>query len=79
MNKIKPLGQKRSIDTEAFNHSSELRKIIRIKGNLLTGLVYFASSEPDFRRTKKVNLRHRLADVIVLMIPARMSKCIVRA
>ena len=39
----------------------------------------FARSVPDFRRTDKGHVRHRLSDIIVLMIFARMSKCVARA
>lgn len=39
----------------------------------------FAFSVPDFRRTDKGNIRHRLGDIIMLMIFARMSKCVRRA
>lgn len=42
-------------------------------------LLEFATSVPDFRRTGKGNIRHKLEDVLVLMIFARMSKCIGRA
>ena len=34
---------------------------------------------PDFRRTDKGNIRHRLDDIIMLMIFARASKCVGRA
>lgn len=33
----------------------------------------FAFAIPDFRRTGKGNLRHRLGDIVILMILARMS------
>lgn len=39
----------------------------------------FAFSVPDFRRTDKGNIRHELGDIIILMILARMSKCVGRA
>jgi predicted transposase YbfD/YdcC len=39
----------------------------------------FAYSIPDFRRTDKGNHRHKLGDIILLIILARMSKCIGRA
>lgn len=78
MNKIKPLGQKRSTGVETLNHSSKLQIKIGSKGSILARLVDFASTVPDFRRTSKGNLRHRLEDVIILMIFARMSRCVVR-
>ena len=42
-------------------------------------LVEFAASVPDFRRTSKGNIRHRLSDILVLTILARASKCSGRA
>lgn len=39
----------------------------------------FAASVPDFRRTDKGNIRHRLADIIMLMVFARASKFVARA
>ncbi len=50
-----------------------------VKGTILERLVDFAFSIPDFRRTDKGNCRHKLGDVIMLMILARMSKCVGRA
>lgn len=49
------------------------------KGSILEKLVEFAFSIPDFRRTDKGNIRHVLGDIIMLMIFARMSKCVGRA
>lgn len=49
------------------------------KGSILEGLVDFAFSIPDFRRTGQGNHRHELGDIILLMIFARMSKCVGRA
>lgn len=42
-------------------------------------LLEFTTSVPDFRRTGKGNIRHKLEDVLILIILARMSKCIGRA
>ena len=42
-------------------------------------LVEFAASVPDFRRTGKGNIRHRLSDILVLTVLARASKCSGRA
>lgn len=39
----------------------------------------FASSVPDFRRTGKGNIRHRMADIIMLMILGRTSGRVGRA
>lgn len=49
------------------------------KGSILEGLWDFAFSIPDFRRTDKGNIRHVLGDIIILMIFARMSRCVGRA
>ena len=49
------------------------------KGSILEKLMDFAFSIPDFRRTGKGNFRHRLGDIVMLMIFARMSKCTGRA
>ena len=38
----------------------------------------FSSSVPDFRRLDKGNIRHRLDDIIMLMILARASRCVSR-
>ncbi len=42
-------------------------------------LVDFASSVPDFRRTGKGNHRHRLRDIIMLMVLGRASGYVGRA
>lgn len=49
------------------------------KKSILDRLMDFAFSIPDFRRTDRGNHRHKLGDIIMLMILARMSKCIGRA
>ncbi|MDD6228178.1 MAG: ISAs1 family transposase [Bacteroidales bacterium] len=41
--------------------------------------MYFASSVPDFRRSDKGNFRHRLSDIIILMILARACGHVGRA
>lgn len=38
----------------------------------------FANSVPEFRRTNKGNIRHKLSDIIILIILGRASKCIGR-
>ena len=48
-------------------------------GSILDRLMDFASSVPDFRRLDKGNIRHRLDDIIMLMILGRASKCAGRA
>ena len=47
--------------------------------SILEELRAFASSVPDFRRLDKGNIRHRLDDIIMLMILGRMAGCIGRA
>lgn len=42
-------------------------------GSLMEKVLEFAGSVPEFRRTGKGNIRHRLSDVIVLMILARTA------
>ena len=42
-------------------------------GSIIDRLVDFASSVPDFRRTGKGNHRHRLRDIIMLMVLGRAS------
>ncbi len=49
------------------------------KGSILERLMDFASSIPDFRRTDRGNIRHELGDIIMLMVFARLSKCVGRA
>ena len=39
----------------------------------MEGLVEFAATIPDFRRTGKGNIRHKLSDIILLMVMARVS------
>ena len=45
----------------------------------MEGLMEFAFSVPEFRRTSKGNLRHKLGDILILFILGRASKCITRA
>ncbi len=48
-------------------------------GSIMDRLIDFASSVPDFRRSDKGNIRHRLNDIIMLMILGRASGCVGRA
>lgn len=48
-------------------------------GSIIDRLVDFASSVPDFRRTDKGNHRHRLRDIIMLMVLGRASGFVGRA
>lgn len=49
------------------------------RGTILEELEVFASSVADFRRTNKGNIRHSLADIIMLIILGRASGCVGRA
>lgn len=73
MNKIKPLGQVRSIDVLAPNPPKKVQNKIDTRCSVFEGLKAFASSVPDFRRSDKGNIRHRLADMVMLMILGRIS------
>ncbi len=42
-------------------------------------LLEFAASVPEFRRIDKGNIRHRLDDILILIVLARASKCVGRA
>ncbi len=69
---MKPLDQKRSIEAYTLNHTAKVRNKFVSQDSILSRLMDFASSVPDFRRTDKGNIRHRLADIIILMILGRV-------
>lgn len=73
------LDQKLSVDTKTLNHASKLQIKSESENTILGKLFEFALSVPDFRRTGKGNIRHRLADVIMLLVLARISKCVTRS
>ncbi len=75
MSKIQSLGQYRAVATNASVRTTKVTKKLKSGNSILSHLREFALSVPDFRRTDKGNIRHHLADVIILMIFARMSKC----
>lgn len=79
MNKIKPLDQDLSARTNAAGHTAKLIKKFDTQCSIWDSLKEFAYSVPDFRRTGRGNIRHVLGDVIILMILARMSRCVGRA
>ena len=66
MNKNKPLDQVRSTGANALNLTSKLVNKSEFNGSILERLMDFANSVPDFRRSDKGNIRHRLADIIIL-------------
>lgn len=77
------LDQKSVADSwTAVNTATNVQRKSRTsipKGSIMERLTDFAFSIPDFRRTGKGNHRHELGDIIILMILARMSKCVGRA
>ena len=79
MNKNKPLDQVRSTGVNAPNRISKLVNKSEFNGSILNRLMDFARSVPDFRRSDKGNIQHRLADIIILMILARECGCVGRA
>lgn len=79
MNKIKPLDQDIPARANAASHTAKLTKKFDTQCSIWDSLKKFAYSVPDFRRTGRGNIRHVLGDVIILMILARMSRCVGRA
>lgn len=79
MNRIKPLDQVSSTGASAPSRNAKLQNKSESTCGILDRLMDFAASVPDFRRTDKGNIRHRLEDIIMLMILARASKCVGRA
>ena len=79
MNRIKSLNQVRSIDADRLNYIAKLQNKYEQKDSILGRLMDFARSVPDFRRLVKGNIRHSLADVIMLMILGRASGHVGRA
>ena len=79
MNKFKPLDQFLPTDASASCHTAKVRKIFKSRSSILERLQDFASSVPDFRRSDKGNIRHRLSDIIMLMILGRTSGKVGRA
>lgn len=55
------------------------KHLFYLTGSILDRLVDFASSVPDFRRICKGNHRHRLWDIIMLMVLGRASGYVGRA
>ena len=78
MNQIKPLDQVILIGANTHNHAIKVVNKFGSRDSILYKLKEFSSSVPDFRRSDKGNIRHRLDDIIMLMILARASKCVGR-
>lgn len=79
MNKIKPLDQKSSTGAYAPNHTIKVLNKFETGSSIFDNLMDFAVSVPDFRRTDKGNIRHRLEDIIILMIFGRACGYVGRA
>ena len=67
-----------SLDQVCPSGASKLQNKSEFRGSILEELINFATSVPDFRRSNKGNIRHRLADIIMLMILGRASGNVVR-
>ncbi len=76
---MKPLDQVRSTGAYAPNHTTKLHKKSESGHSIMSRLMDFAISVTDFRRLDKGNIRHRLADIIILIIMGRMTKHVSRA
>lgn len=76
---MKPLDQVRSVGADALNPTTKVTNNSEYKGSIMNRLMEFASSVPDFRRSDKGNIRHRLSDIIILIILAHMTKYVKRA
>ena len=71
MNEIKPLDQVLSIEADAHNQITKVVNKFGSRGSILYRLKEFSSSIPDFRRSGKGNIRHRLDDIIMLITNQR--------
>ena len=78
MNQIKSPDQVSSIGANTHNHSVKVVNKFGSRDSILYKMKEFSSSVPDFRRSDRGNIRHRLDDIIMLMILARVSKCVGR-
>lgn len=78
MIKIQSLDQYRHVAADTYNSTAKVTKNFKSENSILSRLWDFASSVPEFRRNGKGNIRHRLDDAIILMLFARMSKCVSR-
>lgn len=71
--------QDRLNGTHTTDCSTKVGNKSETRGSIFEKLEAFATSVPDFRRTDKGNIRHKLSDIIMLMILSRISGCIGRA
>ena len=83
MRKTESLDQVCSAGAYGPNRTSKLHSKLQNKsefrGSILEELINFATSVPDFRRSNKGNIRHSLANIIMLMILGRASGHVVRS
>lgn len=79
MNKNKPLDQVRPIEASLPNHTTKVLNKTDTDGSILEELIVFADSVPDFRRLSKGNIRHKLADIIMLITLGRLAGHVGRA
>ena len=73
------LDQNRLNGSHTGDYNTKVGNKFDKRCSILEELASFASSVPDFRRTGKGNIRHKLADIIMLMILGRASGCVGRA
>jgi predicted transposase YbfD/YdcC len=77
------LDQNKVVDAmAAVNTTTKVQRKFHssiVEGSIMEQLMNFAYSIPDFRRTGRGNHRHKLGDIILLIVLARMSRCIGRA
>ena len=79
MRKTVSLDQVCPTGAYAPGRTPNLQNKSKFRGSILGELINFASSVPDFRRSCKGNIRHRLADIIMLMILGRASGHVARS
>ena len=72
------LDQTNGIVANTINHTAKVLKNSKLEGSILEKLYEFSSSISDFRRTEKGNIRHKLSDIIMLLILGRVSNCVSR-
>lgn len=77
--KMKPLDQVRPTGANTPGDTTKVQNKFESKVTILERLADFALTVPDFRRTDKGNIRHRLKDIIILMILARLAGQVGRA
>ena len=63
-----PLNQTNGIVANTINHTAKVLKKSKLEGSILEKLYKSSSSILDFRRAEKGNIRHKLGDVIMLLI-----------